>query len=82
MKSPTGAGTINGNNTLALTGPGGPHHVNGDYFKNIMLQFLNTKEKRIQLQLIPVLSQLLKFNKYVNSASPCVFLDDTNEVWL
>ena len=57
--SPTGA-----SNTIALTGVGGPHHVNADYLKNVILQFLE-KDKKMQMQLIPVLSQLLKFNGYV-----------------
>jgi len=57
--SPTGASS-----TIALTGTGGPHHVNADYLKNVILQFLE-KDKKMQMQLIPVLSQLLKFNGYV-----------------
>ncbi|RPB23125.1 hypothetical protein L211DRAFT_298054 [Terfezia boudieri ATCC MYA-4762] len=58
--SPTGA--ANGaSNTIALTGTGGPHHVNADYLKNVILQFLE-KDKKMQMQLIPVLSHLLKFN--------------------
>ena len=38
--------------------------MNADYLKNVILQFLE-KDKKMQLQLIPVLSQLLKFNGYV-----------------
>lgn len=60
VMSPTGA--ANGaSNTIALTGTGGPHHVNADYLKNVILQFLE-KDKKMQMQLIPVLSHLLKFN--------------------
>lgn len=65
MMSPTGGSGSNGtSNTIALTGAGSPHHVNADYLKNVMLQFLE-KDKKMQIQLIPVLSQLLKFSGYV-----------------
>ncbi len=33
------------------------------YLKNVLLQFLEQRDKKYQQQLIPVLSQLLKFDK-------------------
>lgn len=38
-----------------------------DYLKNILLQFLEQKDKKHQMQLIPVLGMLLHFDR-------CVFL--------
>jgi len=38
--------------------------VNMDYLKNVLLQFLEQKDnKKTQLQLVPVLGMLLKFDK-------------------
>jgi GRIP domain len=34
-----------------------------DYLKNVLLQFLEQKDKKTQLQLVPVLGMLLKFDK-------------------
>ena len=36
-----------------------------DYLKNILLQFLEQKDKKLQMQLIPVLGMLLHFDRYV-----------------
>ena len=33
------------------------------YLKNVLLQFLEQKDKQHQMQLVPVLSMLLKFDK-------------------
>ncbi|KAG0638785.1 hypothetical protein HOY80DRAFT_1137250 [Tuber brumale] len=41
----------------------GNQMVNMDYLKNVLLQFLEQKDKRTQLQLVPVLGMLLKFDK-------------------
>ena len=64
--APTTPGSGFQNSMISLTGntPSVPHNVNADYLKNVMLQFLG-QDKKMQLQLIPVLSQLLQFNKYV-----------------
>lgn len=35
------------------------------YLKNVLLQFLEQKDKNHQMQLIPVLSMLLHFDRYV-----------------
>jgi GRIP domain len=35
------------------------------YLKNVLLQFLEQKDKKNQMQLIPVLGMLLHFDKYV-----------------
>lgn len=37
--------------------------VNIDYLKNFLLQLLEQRDKRTQLQLVPVLGKLLKFDK-------------------
>lgn len=37
--------------------------VNMDYLKNVLLQFLEQRDKKTQLQLVPVLGMLLKFDK-------------------
>jgi hypothetical protein len=34
------------------------------YLKNVLLQFLEQKDKKYQQQLIPVLGMLLHFDKY------------------
>ena len=39
------------------------------YLKNVLLQFLEQKDKNHQMQLIPVLSMLLHFDKSVNHRS-------------
>lgn len=41
----------------------GEQMVNMDYLKNVLLQFLELRDKKMQLQLVPVLGMLLKFNK-------------------
>lgn len=40
------------------------------YLKNVLLQFLEQKDKNYQRQLIPVLGMLLHFDRYVISPSP------------
>lgn len=37
--------------------------VNMDYLKNVLLQFLELRDKKMQQQLVPVLGMLLKLNK-------------------
>lgn len=34
------------------------------YLKNILLQFLEQKDKKLQMQLVPVLGMLLHFDRY------------------
>ena len=46
------------------TGPGGPS-IDYVYLKNVLLQFLEQKDKNYQKQLIPVLAMLLHFDRYV-----------------
>lgn len=41
----------------------GDQAVNTDYLKNVFLQLLEQKEKRTQMQLVPVLGMLLKFDR-------------------
>ena len=56
--------------------PSSPHHANGStsssggsidyvYLKNVLLQFLEQKDKKHQMQLVPVLGMLLHFDGYV-----------------
>lgn len=44
------------------TGPGGPS-IDYIYLKNVLLQFLEQKDKNYQKQLIPVLGMLLHFDR-------------------
>jgi chromosome segregation ATPase len=37
------------------------------YLKTVLLQFLEQKDKKLQVQLVPVLGKLLRFDKYVHS---------------
>lgn len=37
--------------------------VNMDYLKNVLLRFLEQRDKKTQLQLVPVLGMLLKFDE-------------------
>lgn len=39
------------------------------YLKNVLLQFLEQKDKKLQQMLIPVLAQLLRFDGYVANAA-------------
>jgi GRIP domain len=39
------------------------------YLKNVLLQFLEQKDKKLQQMLIPVLAQLLHFDGYVTNAA-------------
>ena len=49
---------INGVNGQPSTGK-----VDPAYLKNVLLQFLEQKDKKYQMQLLPVLSKLLSFDK-------------------
>ena len=40
------------------------------YLKNVLLQFLEQRDKKHQLQLIPVLGMLLHFDRYVRVSLP------------
>ena len=42
---------------------GGMDHA---YLKNVLLQFVEQKDKKYQMQLLPVLGMLLHFDKYVD----------------
>ena len=42
------------------TGTGG---VDTNYLKNVLLQFMEQKDKKHQMQLVPVLGMLLHFDK-------------------
>ena len=44
------------------------------YLKNVLLQFLEQKDKKHQQQLIPVLGMLLHFDRYELARSPVVQL--------
>ena len=48
-----------------------------DYLKNVLLQFLEQKDKKHQMQLIPVLGMLLHFNRY---AAP--FRSDSIKIYM
>ena len=37
--------------------------INVDYIKNIVLQSLEVKNKKMQMQMLPVLKMLLKFDE-------------------
>ena len=56
--TPTSSDGVNGQ-TLATT----------DYLKNVLLQFLEQKDKKHQMQLIPVLGTLLHFSRCVSFLS-------------
>lgn len=43
--------------------PNGQASASTDYLKNILLQFLEQKDKKHQMQLIPVLGMLLHFDR-------------------
>ncbi|KAK6438293.1 Golgin imh1 [Oleoguttula sp. CCFEE 5521] len=45
------------------SGPQKDEGVDYVYLKNVLLQFLETREKKLQLQLVPVLGMLLHFDK-------------------
>ena len=58
--SRTGSATLI--NTANGQPPGTMDYV---YLKNVLLQFLEQKDKKHQVQLIPVLGMLLHFDRYV-----------------
>ena len=45
---------------------GSPADIDYVYLKNVLLQFLEQRDKKYQQQLIPVLGMLLHFDKYVH----------------
>ena len=61
----------------AHTPSGSTHTINGqpaistDYVKNFFLQFLEQKDKKIQMGLVPVLAMLLHFDKWVILVLDC-----------
>lgn len=46
---------------------GSPADIDYVYLKNVLLQFLEQRDKKYQQQLIPVLGMLLHFDKYVHA---------------
>ena len=65
LDSPTPKGT---SSFTALTdssnGQTPPTPIDYVYLKNVLLQFLEQKDKKHQMQLIPVLGMLLHFDRY------------------
>lgn len=51
---------VDGNNGQAPA----PSSIDYVYLKNVLLQFLEQKDKKHQMQLIPVLGMLLHFDRY------------------
>ena len=45
--------------------------ISTDYLKNILLQFLEQKDKKHQMQLVPVLGMLLHFDRWVTFMLDC-----------
>ena len=62
MASPAPKGT---STPTSSEGANGQATASTDYLKNVLLQFLEQKDKKHQMQLIPVLGMLLQFNRYV-----------------
>lgn len=60
MVSPPAKGTSTPTST---DGANGQAVASTDYLKNVLLQFLEQKDKKHQMQLIPVLGMLLHFNR-------------------
>ena len=46
-----------------------PGQLDAVYLKNVLLQFLEQKDRKHQLQLIPVLGMLLHFDRYVQNST-------------
>lgn len=64
LDSPTPKGT---SSSTALTDSSNgqtPTPIDYVYLKNVLLQFLEQKDKKHQMQLIPVLGMLLHFDRY------------------
>lgn len=59
--------TPKGSSAALADGPNGhvPTPIDYVYLKNVLLQFLEQKDKKHQMQLIPVLGMLLHFDRYV-----------------
>ena len=49
----------------------GSSKVDHAYLKNVLLQFLEQKDRKYQTQLLPVLAMLLQFDKYVKASHFC-----------
>jgi len=49
--------------SLAPTGDGSKRDIDYVYLKNVLLQFLEQKDKKHQMQLVPVLGMLLHFDR-------------------
>lgn len=64
LDSPTPKST--GSSAALADGPNGhvPTPIDYVYLKNVLLQFLEQKDKKHQMQLIPVLGMLLHFDRY------------------
>lgn len=62
----TPASKTRGGSTLLTDAPNGqaPGAMDYVYLKNVLLQFLEQKDKKHQMQLIPVLGMLLHFDRY------------------
>jgi len=66
IMSPISAGRDSskfGSTSNSSFGAGGPSSIDYVYLKNVLLQFLEQKDKGHQMQLIPVLSMLLHFDR-------------------
>ncbi|KAI7291625.1 hypothetical protein KC315_g19637 [Hortaea werneckii] len=53
----------NGAPVATTGGPSAKESIDYVYLKNVLLQFLEQKEKKHQMQLVPVLGMLLHFDK-------------------
>ena len=69
LGSPAGKGRTP---SAALVDANGPLPGSMDYvyLKNVLLQFLEQKDKKHQVQLIPVLGMLLHFDRYTAYSTP------------
>ena len=61
---------MDGNNGQA------PSSIDYVYLKNVLLQFLEQKDKKHQMQLIPVLGMLLHFDRYGFKSIPVLSCQD------
>ena len=62
--SPAPKNTTSSASHLDGTNGQGPGPMDYVYLKNVLLQFLEQKDKKHQVQLIPVLGMLLHFDRY------------------
>ena len=64
VTSPVPKGNANNGSLVASSGGGGEKGVvDMNYLKNVLLQFLEQREKKHQMQLVPVLGMLLHFDR-------------------